>query len=331
MDPESIHLTAVTTPLGLYEWLVMNSGTVKCTPVHQRRVTAALQPFLGVFAHIYLDDLIIWSSSLEEHTKQIKLIMNALCKAHLYCNPKKLRFYLTELVFLGHRISQRGIKACSSKVDKILNWPAPKTANEVRSFLGLVRYIATFLPHWAEHTAVLTPLTNKECNKRFPAWSATHQNAFEAIKALVVSHECLTVIDHTSPGDNKIFVTCDASDLRTGAVLSWGPSWESARPVAFDSMQLKDVQKNYPVHEKEMLAIVHALKKWRSDLLGSQFIVYTDHQTLENFDTQKDLSAGRLDGWNTSHNLTCQYITSAVKTTLSPMRYPACLLMPQRS
>jgi hypothetical protein len=129
----------------------------------------------------------------------------------------------------------------------------------------------------AEHTGVLTPLTNKECDKKFPAWSATHQNAFEAIKALVVSCECLMVIDHTSPGDNKIFVTCDASDLRTGAVLSWGPSWESAQPVAFDSMQLKGAQKNYPVHEKEMLAMVCALKKWHSDLLGSQFIVYTDH------------------------------------------------------
>jgi hypothetical protein len=100
----------------------------------------------------------------------------------------------------------------------------------------------------------------------------------------------LTVIDHTTPGDNKIFVTCDASDLRTGAVLSWGRDWATARPVAFDSMQLNNAQKNYPVHEKEMLAIVRALKKWRSDLLGSQFIVYTDHRTLENFETQKDLS-----------------------------------------
>jgi hypothetical protein len=156
--------------------------------------------------------------------------------------------------------------------------------------LGLVRYISAFLPHLAEHTAVLTPLTTKDCEKIFPEWCPAHQEAFDAIKALVVSRECLTVIDHTAPGNNRIFVTCDASDLRTGAVLSWGPTWETARPVAFDSMQLKDAQKNYPVHEKEMLAIVRALKKWRSDLLGSEFIVYTDHRTLENFESQKDLS-----------------------------------------
>ena len=84
-------------------------------------------------------------------------------------------------------------------------------------------------------------------------------------------------INHTNLGDNKVFVTCDTSDWRTGTTLSFGPSWELARPVAFDSMQLKGVEKNYPVHEKELLAIVHALKKWRSDLLGIPIFIYTDH------------------------------------------------------
>jgi hypothetical protein len=90
-------------------------------------------------------------------------------------------------------------------------------------------------------------------------------------------------------GDNRIFVTCDASDWRTGAVLSYGLTWESARPVAFDSMALKEAQLNYPVHEKELLAIIHALQKWRADLLGAPITIYTDHRTLENFDHQKDL------------------------------------------
>lgn len=197
---------------------------------------------------------------------------------------------MTELMFLGHRILQQGSEACSLKVDKILNWPVPKSATDIHSFLGLVWYIAVFLPHLVEHTGVLTPLTMKESKKNFPTWSMAHQTAFEAIKVLVVSWECLTVIDHTMPGNNKIFVTCDASDWQTGTVLSWDLTWESAQPVVFDSMQLKDAQKNYTIHEKEMLAIVCALKKWQSDLLGTQFIVYMDHRTLEIFDTQKDLS-----------------------------------------
>jgi hypothetical protein len=196
--------------------------------------------------------------------------------------------------FLGHHISAHGIKANNSKVDKILNWPVPCNTTDVRSFLGLVRYISWYLPQLVEFTCVLTPLTTKESRCEFPTWTDTHQCAFESIKALVVSRECLTMIDHANLGDNKVFVTCNASDCRTGAALSVGTSWELARPVAFDSMQLKGTEKNYPIHEKELLAIICALKKWRSDLLGIPIYVYTDHQTLQNFDTQRDLSRCQL-------------------------------------
>ena len=91
-------------------------------------------------------------------------------------------------------------------------------------------------------------------------------------------------------GENHIFVTCDSSDWHTGTVLSYGPTWEMAQPVAYDSVALKDTQLNYPVHEKELLAIIRALKKWCSDLLGAPIRIYTDHRTLENFDQQTDLS-----------------------------------------
>jgi hypothetical protein len=146
----------------------------------------------------------------------------------------------------------------------------------------------------ADFTTVLTPLTTKEAKQNFPTWNADHQAAFEGIKALVISRECLTVINHENPGENKVFVMCDASDWHTGTMLSFGPTWETAWPVAFDSMQLRDTEKNYPVHEKELLAVIQALKKWRADLLGTKFIVYTDHRMLENFNSQKDLSRRQL-------------------------------------
>jgi hypothetical protein len=90
--------------------------------------------------------------------------------------------------------------------------------------------------------------------------------------------------------DYEIYVTTDASDTCSGAVLSFGPSWEAARPVAFNSSTFKGAELNYPVHEKELLAMIRALKKWRSDLIGSPFFVFTDHKPLENFDNQRDLS-----------------------------------------
>lgn len=171
-----------------------------------------------------------------------------------------------------------------------MEWPIPKSATQVRGFLGLVRYVAAFLHKLADFTAILTELTYKECDKHFPAWLPKHQEAFDAIKKLVTSCDCLTVIDFDKMPEYKIFVTTDASDLCSGAVLSFGKPWESARPVAFDSMTFKGAELNYPVHEKEMLVIIRALKKWRSDLIGVPFLIYTDHKTLENFHQQWELS-----------------------------------------
>jgi hypothetical protein len=171
----------------------------------------ALKDLIGRICHVYLDDIIIWSQSAKEHEQNVTLVLEALQTARLYCSPKKSSLFNTELNFLGHTISQRGIEADGSKVEHILNWPTPTSAKEVRCFLGLVWYISTFLPALAEHTSLLTPLTRKECNANFPTWTADHHSAFESIKALVVSHDCLTMIDHHNPGANKIFVTCDAS------------------------------------------------------------------------------------------------------------------------
>ena len=175
-----------------------------------------------------------------------------------------------------------------------MKWPTPWSATDVRSFLGLVRYIAGFLPKLTDHTVILTPLTTKDAHKTFPTWTSDHDFAFKSIKALVCGAKCLTVIDHINPGNNNIYLTCDASDWRTGATLSFGLTWETAWPVAFDSAHLSPTEKKYPIHKKELLAIVWALKKWRSDLIGSPIHVYTDHRTLINFDMQHDLSHRQL-------------------------------------
>ena len=290
MHPAHVPYTAVSTPFGLYEWLVMPMGLKNSPAIHQRRVTKALGNLIGKICHIYLDDIVVWSNSLEEHERNVKTVLEALETARLYCNPKKTHLFCTEINFLGHHISSRGIEADNSKTERILSWPIPKTVTQMRSFLGLVRYIAIFLPKLADHTAILNELTHKDCEKIFPPWLPCHQTAFDAIKELVTSRECLTTIDLDKLNTHKIFVTTDASDLCSGAVLSFGETWETARPVAFESTTFKGAELNYPVHEKEMLAIIRALKKWRSDLIGVPFLIYTDHKTLENFHQQRELS-----------------------------------------
>ena len=140
-----------------------------------------------------------------------------------------------------------------------MSWPQPTTVPNIWGFLRLTRYIATFLLALAEYTSVLTPLTTKECDRVFPTWTAEHQTAFDHIKWLVLGADCLTVINYEDTKSN-IYITTDASDCCTGAVLSFSATWKTAHPVAYDSYQLNDAQKNYPAHEKELFAIIKALK-----------------------------------------------------------------------
>jgi RNase H-like domain found in reverse transcriptase/Reverse transcriptase (RNA-dependent DNA polymerase) len=262
VHPDDIHLTAIRTPWGLYERTVMPMGGRNAPSTHQPRMTDALRHLIGKICHVYLDDIIIWSQNLEEHERNVQRVLQALEKAEIYCNLTKTQLCATEVSFLGHRISASGIQTDPRKCERIANWPTPTTSTNVRGFLGLTRYLATFLPVLAEHTSVLTPLTNKECDKDFPPWTQEHQTAFEAIKLLVTSPTCLTVIDYEDKA-KRIFLTIDASRRRTGTVLSFGETWETARPVAYDSYQLNAAERNYPTHEQELLAIIKALKNFR--------------------------------------------------------------------
>ena len=105
VHPDNVHLTAITTPFGLYEWLAMPMGLRNSPPIHQCRMTATLQELIGKICHIYLDDIVMWSNMVKQHTEHVHLVLSALRKAKLYCNPKKCHFYLLELDFLGHHIS----------------------------------------------------------------------------------------------------------------------------------------------------------------------------------------------------------------------------------
>lgn len=138
VHPDEVHFTAVSTPFGLFEWLVMPMGLRNTPSIHQRRVVHTLRGLLGKFCHIYIDNIIVWADTIEEHEKCLCLAMEALTKAQLYLNPKKCKFFQLEVDFLGHHISGRGIEANGSKVKHILNWPIPKSATDVRAFLGLV-------------------------------------------------------------------------------------------------------------------------------------------------------------------------------------------------
>jgi hypothetical protein len=316
MHPEDVKYTATCTPFGLYEWLVMPMGLKNSPATQQRRVTTALRHLIGRICHVYLDDIIIWSDSFEEHAENCRLVLEALRKAQLLCSVEKTSLFNDEIFFLGHRISARGVEADPNKIDRILNWPRPKSASDVRRFLGLCKFVSQYVPRFSEIASPLYPLTAKRCNAKFPPWTMEHENAFNTIKNLMVNRKCLVTINHEDLGKNQIFVTCDASLIGTGAVLSYGETWEASRPVAFDSRPLTGPELNYPTHEQELLAIVRALKKWRTDLLGHRFTVFTDHKTLLNFNQQKDLSRrqARWMEFLSQYDYDMQYLPGHVNT-----------------
>ena len=138
VHPDCIHLTAVSTPFGVYEWLVMPMGLKNAPAIHQQRVCAALRKYIGVICHVYLDDIIIWSLNIEEHEENVCTILQALKDAKLFVNPKKTKLFCVEVEFLGHKVSAAGIQAGESKAQAVLDWPRPTSGHEVQQFLGLV-------------------------------------------------------------------------------------------------------------------------------------------------------------------------------------------------
>lgn len=131
VHPDDVPLTAVTTPFGLYKWMVMPQGCRNAPATHQRRMFDALRPYLNTICHVYLDNIVVWSNTIEEHKQNWEKILCALREHHLYASLKKTQLFALEIDFLGHHISAAGIEADGKKVKRVLNWPTPRSANDV--------------------------------------------------------------------------------------------------------------------------------------------------------------------------------------------------------
>ncbi|SGY55391.1 BQ5605_C006g04014 [Microbotryum silenes-dioicae] len=262
MAEEDIPKTAVATPWGLFEWVVMPMGLSNAPATHQRRVNEALSSLIGKSCFAYLDDITIFSDTMEDHQTHVKEVLEALRRADLYSDQ--------------------------SKVERIVEWPRPRTVTELRGFLGLVQYLRKFINGLAQHTKPLADLTSKNANVRL-MWGAEQERHFNAIKAIVTSLPCLKPIDHTDSAD-PLWVMTDASNVGIGAVLLQGQDWRKAHPVVYWSRQYISAEVNYPTHEQELLAVVDALRQWRVNLMGVHFHVLSDHESLKYLKTQENLS-----------------------------------------
>jgi hypothetical protein len=277
--------TAFRTRYGLYESLVMPFGLTNAPASFQNFINDALQPFLDRFATAYLDDILIYSDTLEEHREHVRLVLEQLQKHGLHLKPEKCEFFRTEVKYLGLIIGREGIKMDPEKVRAVREWETPGKLFDVRSFLGFANFYRRFIYGYSDIVRPLTELTRKG---RKWSWDPEHDAAFEHLKDAFASAPILQRFDF----DKDIVVETDASDYVSAGVLSQVGDDGLLHPVAFFSKKHSPAECNYEIYDKELMAIIRCFEEWRAELQSSinPIKVLSDHKNLEYFMTNKLLS-----------------------------------------
>lgn len=286
---ETKELTAFTTPFGLYQFKVMPFGLQGAPATFQRLMDQILRD-VPQFAAAYLDDVVIFSQTWEDHVTHLQQVLRLLKNAGLTINPGKCSLAKSEVEYLGHIVGQGVIKPRVGKVDAIHSYPVPSTKKRVRAFLGLVGWYSKFIPHFADRAAVLTNLTKASAPTKVK-WTEDCDRAFKDLKMAITSESVL----HTPDFNNSFILQTDASAVGLGAVLLQDVDGQR-KPVLFLSRKLLDRETRYSTVEKECLAMKWAISSLKYYLLGRHFYLETDHRALQWLKRMKE-SNTRLTGW----------------------------------
>ena len=237
---------------------------------------------------VYIDDVIIFSETFEDHVQHLSLVFERLAEAGLNLKPKKCFLFQREVKYLGHLVSQDGIKTDPDKVKAVSDWPVPQDVTEVKRFLGLCSYYCRFVKDFATVAKPLTRLTEK--NIPF-VWGDDESAAFETLKSLLTSSPVMTYPNPTS----TFILDTDASNVGIGAVLSQIVDGEE-RVVAYGSRILTKAERQYCITRRELLAVVFFTKYFRHYLTGRRFLLRTDHASLRWLKSFKE-PQGQLARW----------------------------------
>lgn len=273
MDPEDIHKTAFNVENGHYEFLRMPMGLKNSPSTFQRVMDNVLKDLQNHVCLVYLDDIIVFSTSLQEHILNLEKVFRKLRESNFKIQMDKSEFLKLETEFLGHLISNEGVKPNPSKIQAIQNYPLPKTSTEIKRFLGLLGYYRKFIPDFARVTKPLTQCLKKGAKI---VLDQKYVDCFEYCKTLLTNDPILQYPDFTK----EFILTTDASNVAIGAILSQG-TIGSDKPIAYASRTLNTSETNYSTIEKELLAIVWACKYFRPYLFGRKFTIITDHKPLQ--------------------------------------------------
>jgi hypothetical protein len=278
---------AFCTNRGLFEPLVMYFGLTNSPATFQTMINEIFQDLIteGIVS-VYLDDILIFTDSLEEHRWITCLVLDCMCEHKLYLRPEKCEFEKTKIEYLGIIISHNKVEMDPVKIAGVADWPTPSNKKEVQSFIGFINFYRRFIPGFSHHARALFDLTMKDI--RF-IWGLPQEDSFMKLKELITSAPVLVL-----PNDDLPFrLEADSSSIATGALLSQQQVNDNVwHPVAFLSKALNPVERNYEINNTEMLAIIRGLEEWRHYLEGARHPVeiWTDHKNLEYFRVAQKLN-----------------------------------------
>jgi len=266
---------AFHTNRGLFEPLMMFFGMTNSPATFQTMMNDIFRTLIakGIVV-VYLDDILIFTETEEEHEQVVRRVLEVLAEHKLFLRPEKCEFHRKRIEYLGLVILENKVEMDPVKVAGVHDWPTPENWTDVQAFVGFVNFYRRFI---RDFSTIARPLFDLTRSDKAWNWDTKEQDAFERLKAAVTTAPVLV-----SPQDSEPFrIEADSSDFASGAVLSQQlPGEEKWHPVAFYSKSLSPVEQNYEIHDKEMLAIIHALEEWRHFLEGARYPVeiWTDHK-----------------------------------------------------
>ena len=247
MSPEDSHKTAFSTPYGHYEFDRMPFGLKNAPATFQRLMDLVLTGIQGTELFVYLDEIVLYANSLEEHEEKFNKLMERLTAANLKLQPDKCEFLRPEVAYLGHIIDKEGIRPEPKKLG-VKKFPIPKNSKNIKQFLGLAGYYRRFIDGFSKIATPLNQLLKKDVKFN---WSEKQQEAFERLKEKLCEEPLLQRPDFTQP----FILTSDASGFAIGGILSQGKIGKD-KPIAYTSGSLNDCERKYDTYEKEALAII---------------------------------------------------------------------------
>ena len=268
VQEEDIPKTAFRTHEGHYEFVVMPFGLTNAPTTFKSLMNDLFRPYLRKFILVFFDDILVYSKTWKYHLLHLQIVFHIFATNQMFAKASKCQFGVPQVRYLGHIITASGVSVDPDKVQTVVAWPTPSTARGVRGFLGLAGYYRKFIRNFGSMAAPLTILLTKE---KF-CWNSEAAAAFQQLKTALTTPPTLCLPDFSQ----QFVIECDASGVGIGAVLT-----QHNQPVAFFSEALKGSALALSTYEKEILAIVKAVRKWRPYLLEKPFTVRTDHKSLK--------------------------------------------------